>query len=247
METINDYLIEQVVNEKIRKAKIDIATKKQLEEEYAMQLEATRVAEERHKKSKEWKFSGEYFDDVLEECHTLKALDELLYNINKKIHRNKAMFNVPFEKLLNTVGEELDRRYSDNVNYRKIPVFHVVRENFPEYDDDGEFTMYSHVIHSGFKTKYPMKDFRFTPVSITYPFSMSKEYILSEEKINLLDCGAIGARSGEYENEDWQEIFWDLCREHLMDKVHDREHELKTIKYGQTFVDKTREILDRDF
>lgn len=247
MESINDYLIEQVANEKIKDAKILVATLGQLEEEYAMQLESARIAEQRHEKSKEGEYRGEYLDDLLEEKHMLRLYEELIYVTKKKVNKIKPVFNVPFGKLLNSVGNELDKMYSSNEDYRKIPVFHVVRYDNQEYDDDGEYTIYSHEIHSGFKTRYPMKDYRFSPVTISYPFSMSKEYILTEENINLLDCGAIGARSGEYANEDWQGFFYNLCREQLKDKVHNRENEFKEVQTGQEFLDKAREILDRNF
>lgn len=141
-----------------------------------------------------------------------------------------SLNNVNLDVLLDAVGKKLDSKYSSRWGYRKTLVVNI--ETFErEEEDDFTYTVYTQTAKAGFKTKHPHNSFMLPVVCLgDTEYIRSKNYIMAEEHINLLgdrnNIGLIGIEDGEFASPEWQDLFWKVYRDHLLNIAYQMQSQV---------------------
>lgn len=149
-------------------------------------------------------------------------------NCTERLFANK-LFNVTINELLTAIGRKLDSEYGYNRKYKRDLYLNFEKyEREEDCDDEAEnyaYTMYSQTVEAGFETKSPDRKWILPTIAFDErEYLMSKNYMLQEETVNLIDQQLIGADSGEFARTKWQDLFWAVYRSHLRNLVREARY-----------------------
>ena len=229
-ENIMEKSIEQIITEKVNREREAITGLKGLIEETEEMKGFIPYLRERKESGMIDKLG--YFDNatrlLIDAC---RAMEEKIDASKELIEKNKHFYNVNLDVLLDAIGKKLDSKYSSRWGYRKTPVVNIETFEREEEEDDFTYTIYTQTAKAGFKTKHPHKSFMLPVVCLgDTEYIRSKNYIMAEEHINLLgdrnNIGLIGIEDGEFASPEWQDVFWKVYRDHLLNIAYQMQSQV---------------------
>lgn len=167
------------------------------------------------------------------QINACRAMEQKIEDTKELIEKNKHFYNVNIDALLDAIGKNLDSMYSSNWGYRKTPIVNVETYEREEEEDDFTYTVYTQTMKAGFKTKHPHKSFMLPIVCLgDTEYIRSTNYIMNEECINLLgdrnNIGLIGIENGEFAKPEWQNLFWKVYKEHLLNLAYQMQSQVES-------------------